>query len=459
MTELREPWAPSDATKHSKAADTPKKQQTWAKVANDALKRCQEKGGSDCEASAIKQANSVVAKMGEAYDEWFDGQDEATQNLIDGHIHGLKTALESERKLRREAERKLREPEETMLEGDFVKLTEKSVRGDGTIPVKIIAPGWGTSGYYPPDVLARDGPKVFEAGTKMFWDHPTEEEEAARPEGSLRNLAGELARDAYWDESSVLGPGLYADAHVFGAFQGAIDELAPHIGVSIRGRGKAEDGEADGRSGRIVKEIATIQSVDFVTMPGAGGQVLQLFESARDASGVKPNRRNKKMEELKKLEEANELLQDQITKGEMALDEAEKAKDDALAAVAALKEGVLLRSAKDFVSEKLAKLELPDMTRERLIEKLSKNPPVADGALDEAAYVKRVDETVQSESEYLAKVAGSGVIKGMGGTGDTRADEDGAAKLKDSFKYLFMQRDGKSAEEAERMADNAVLGR
>jgi len=293
----------------------------------------------------------------------------------------------------------------------------------------------------------------------MFWDHPTEEEEAARPEGSLRNLAGELARDAYWDESSVLGPGLYADAHVFGAFQGAIDELAPHIGVSIRGRGKAEDGEAEGRSGRIVKEIATIQSVDFVTMPGAGGQVLQLFESARDASGTTAKKRSdKKMEDLKKLQEANDDLQDQITKGEMALDEAEKAKDDALAAVAALKEGVLLRSAKDFVSEKLAKLELPDMTRERLIEKLSKNPPVADGALDEAAYVKRVDETVQSESEYLAKVAGSGVIKGMGGTGDTGADENGKEAYKESCKFKFMQ-EGFSAEEAEKMADNAVLGR
>jgi len=457
MTQLKEPWAPSDATKHSKAADTPKKQQTWAKVANDALKRCQEKGEGDCEGRAVRVANEAIRNMGEAYEEWFDGQDEATQNLIDGHIHGLKTALVKERKARKDLEDQLREPEETALEGDFVKLTEKSVRGDGTIPVKIIAPGWGTSGYYPPDVLARDGPKVFEAGTKMFWDHPTEEEEAARPEGSLRNLAGELARDAYWDESSVLGPGLYADAHVFGAFQGAIDELAPHIGVSIRGRGKAEDGEAEGRSGRVVKEIAAIQSVDFVTMPGAGGQVLQLFESARDASGVKPNRRNKKMEE-KKLQEANELLQDQIAKAEAALTEAETAKNDALAEVAKLKEGVLLRSAKDFVSEKLAKLELPDMTRERLIEGLSKNPPVVDGALDEAAYVKRVDETVQSESEYLAKVAGSGVIKGMGGTGDTGADEDGAAKLKDSFKFKFMQ-EGKSAEEAERMADNAVLGR
>jgi len=458
MTELREPWAPSDATKHSKAADTPKKQQTWAKVANDALKRCQEKGGSDCEASAIKQANSVVAKMGEAYDEWFDGQDEATQNLIDGHIHGLKTALESERKLRREAERKLREPEETMLEGDFVKLTEKSVRGDGTIPVKIIAPGWGTSGYYPPDVLARDGPKVFEAGTKMFWDHPTEEEEAARPEGSLRNLAGELARDAYWDESSVLGPGLYADAHVFGAFQGAIDELAPHIGVSIRGRGKAEDGEADGRSGRIVKEIATIQSVDFVTMPGAGGQVLQLFESARDASGVKPNRRNKKMEELRKLQEANKQLEDERLKAEMALDEAEKAKDDALAEVAKLKEGDLLREAKDYVSEMLASLELHELTKDRLIEKLSKNPPIKDGALDKDAYAKAIDEAAKDAVEYIAKVTGSGVIKGMGGAGDTGADEDGAAKLKDSFKFKFMQ-EGFSAEEAEKMADNAVLGR
>ncbi|CAJ0849873.1 hypothetical protein AMST5_00188 [freshwater sediment metagenome] len=50
------PWKASDAKKHTKKADTPKKQKQWADVADSALSR----GAS--EGSAIRQANAVVAK-------------------------------------------------------------------------------------------------------------------------------------------------------------------------------------------------------------------------------------------------------------------------------------------------------------------------------------------------------------------------------------------------------------
>lgn len=49
------PWKPSDATEHTKKADTPKKQRMWAHVANSALT------SGDSEASAIRQANAAVA--------------------------------------------------------------------------------------------------------------------------------------------------------------------------------------------------------------------------------------------------------------------------------------------------------------------------------------------------------------------------------------------------------------
>ncbi|MGJ0510154.1 MAG: hypothetical protein ACR652_24155 [Methylocystis sp.] len=50
------PWKPNDAKRHTKKADTPKKQKQWADVADSALSR----GAS--EGSAIRQANSVIAK-------------------------------------------------------------------------------------------------------------------------------------------------------------------------------------------------------------------------------------------------------------------------------------------------------------------------------------------------------------------------------------------------------------
>lgn len=450
------PWTAEDVKGWTKKADTPKKRKTGAEIANKELARCKKAGEGDCEGRAIRVAKAAIAKMGEAFGEWLDEQDDDTQGLVEDHIHGLKTALRSERKLRRDAVTQLREGKEFTVTGDFVPLIEKSVRKDGTIPIKIVAPGWGNSGYYSSEVLERDA-KAFEAGTKMFWDHPTEDEEAARPEGSLRNLAGELASDAHWDEGNVMGPGLYTDAHVFTTFQGAVDELAPHIGISLRGMGKAKDGEVGGKSGPIVQEIAAVQSVDFVTMPGAGGKVLQLFESARDAAGITTTR-SKKMEELQALKEANDQLTAELTEAKEATEKAETAKTDAVAEVAKLKEGVLLREARDFVSGKLAGLELPDVTRDRLIESLSKNPPIKDGAIDEDTYVKSIDETVKAEAEYLAKVAGSGVIKGMGGSGETGADEGGREALKESFKAKFLA-EGMSAEEADAMAESAAAGR
>src|SRR5580693_1077404 len=44
-------------------------------------------------------------------------------------------------------------------------------------PIKLISPGRGSSGYYPPDVLkkAAEG-NVFKSGTLMFWNHDTEAE-------------------------------------------------------------------------------------------------------------------------------------------------------------------------------------------------------------------------------------------------------------------------------------------
>ena len=49
------PWKPSDAKRHTKKANTPKKKRQFAHVANSVLER----GGS--EGSAIRQANAVVA--------------------------------------------------------------------------------------------------------------------------------------------------------------------------------------------------------------------------------------------------------------------------------------------------------------------------------------------------------------------------------------------------------------
>lgn len=284
--------------------------------------------------------------------------------------------------------------------GDVVPLVEAAVRTDGTAPVKIIAPGWGSSGYYSPELLERDGPAVFTSGTKMYWNHPTTSEEAERPERDLRDLAAELVTDATWQAKGPAGPGLYADAKVFGGYREAVNELAPHIGVSIRALGKARQGEAEGRTGTLIEQLVAAKSVDFVTQAGAGGQVLQLFEAAR-GRGHTPAQEDAVSE--KELTEARAAI--------TALQERAAQQD---AELARLRETALLREARDLAVAQLRMADLPDVTKGRLAEALAKNPPVTEGALDRAAFAAAIDEAVKAEAAYLAQVSQTGAIRGMG---------------------------------------------
>lgn len=167
------------------------------------------------------------------------------------------------------------------ITGDLVDLDESPTSTAGLRTVKVMDPGWGASGYYPADVIQRDGPTIFPAGTHMYFDHPTLDEAAARPERSLRDLAGVTTKPAAWNPAGAAGPGLYTEAKVVDAYRPLIDQMAPHIGVSIRALGEAAKGEAEGRKGLIVHRMVEGRSIDFVTKAGRGGQVLPLLEAAR----------------------------------------------------------------------------------------------------------------------------------------------------------------------------------
>ena len=272
----------------------------------------------------------------------------------------------------------------TEVLGDMVALTERAVSADGTALLRVITPGWGSSGYYSPQLLERDGPKVFTAGTKMFWNHQTDAEEEARPEGDLRDLAGELIEDASWNADGPEGAGLYAKAKVFAAFQPVVEELAPHIGVSIRAMGKATNGTIEGREGPVIDALTHGRSVDFVTAPGAGGKVMSLFEAARPSStGKEP-----KMELSEERKELNALKAD----------------------------GIVEAAVKD--------ASLPQVAAVRLTEALpSKVVLTDDGKVDEDAFAEVVKEAIASEVAYLTEVTGAGSIRNLGGgEGDDEGD-------------------------------------
>lgn len=298
--------------------------------------------------------------------------------------------------------------EEAELVGEIVPLVEKAVRQDGTFPIRIIAPGWGSSGYYSKQVLERDIPKVFPAGTHMHFDHPTVSESKERPERSVKTIAAVTSSLPVWQDNGPAGPGMYAEAKARSQYRADIEELAPHIGVSIVASGHRKTGIAEGRKGPVIESIHAGGSIDFVTQAGAGGQVISLFEAARSRAISEP------------ITEVDEVSDQELKEAREALAAAQKKTSDALAEAARLREGAILREARDVVATALAKVEnLPDITRDRLLEAIAKNPPIADGKLDAGTLETQVSEAVRAEVEYLAKVTGSGRITGMGGAGST----------------------------------------
>jgi len=166
----------------------------------------------------------------------------------------------------------------TKLLTETSTLVEASGSKSGRLNVQIITPGWGSSGYYTADVLEQAAAdKVYPAGTRMFLDHPTLNEDAERPGRSVKDLAAVLLEDAVWDGGALVAP-----VRTFGPYRDAVAEMAEFIGVSIRATAEVSEGEAEGRRGLIVERLVEGKSVDFVTAAGRGGRILEVLESARD---------------------------------------------------------------------------------------------------------------------------------------------------------------------------------
>ncbi len=317
----------------------------------------------------------------------------------------------------------------------------KEGRKGNLFPIKIIAPGWGSSGYYPKEVLERDK-DVFKAGLQMFWDHPTLSEEEERPERSLRDLAGVLATDAEWKEGGKQGAGLYSTMKAFEPYVSAVKELAPHIGVSIRAYGTATEGEIDGESGLIIEEITDAASVDIVTMPGAGGKVLELFESYRKTE-VKENT----MAELKELQEANKTLTKENEELTDASDTAQAELAIANEKIEAQEKEVIENEATAYVEKALADSDLPEAAQKKMVSGLVDACETIEGKLDEAKLAAAIEKAVADELAYIESIMPEGGIRGMGDI-----TEKPKGKMKESWIDFYVAR-GMTLEEATKMAE------
>ena len=247
--------------------------------------------------------------------------------------------------------------------------------------IKLIAPGKGSSAFYPSEVLRRDGPNVFKAGTHVYLNHATAAEEAARPEGDVNNLAGVLTTAAEYRENHAKGPGLYARMKVFADHAQVVEEKAPHVGMSIRAAGVAESGKKqDGLP--VLKELTRAESVDVVTRAGAGGMILT--EAARGAATNEEEVSGMDANELKLLRES----------------------------IAALTEKELRREAIAEGARILRDVALPASGKEYVIEAVMRGTlPVTDGKLDTV----KLAEAVNAEASRFAAATGQASrVTGMG---------------------------------------------
>lgn len=265
-----------------------------------------------------------------------------------------------------------------------VELRE-SARAD--YEIKLIAPGKGSSAYYPADVLKRDGPKVFGSGTHVYLNHPTQAEEASRPEGDVKNLAGVLTTSAVYHESHAKGPGLYARMKVFADHASTLEDKAAHVGMSIRASGVAESGKS--RDGvPVLKELTRAESVDVVTKAGAGGMILT--EAARTAANQ------------------SEVSEMDDTAVQKLVESAVKA------AQAPLIERAIRGDAREEATKILSGISLHESAKALVIDTVLRNIPQKNGALDVAVFTEAVNAEAKRIGAVVAAATGAGQVRGMG---------------------------------------------
>ncbi|MBU2177636.1 MAG: hypothetical protein KJ556_21295, partial [Gammaproteobacteria bacterium] len=375
----------------------------------------------------------------------------AVKRKIRAAYRSLEVADEDMPRWVKEAElrREIREAIEIPIE----EVTREGL-AKGILPVRILRPGFNESKarYYTDDAVA----SVTEVldGVQMFANHQTKTEERERPEGDIRDWVAVLETSGISQQGNAVGmakihapwfkemlAGLYE--------QGTLEKL----GVSINAVGRGVKGQIEGVKTLIVEGITGGRSVDFVTLPGAGGvaglKEAVLLTEADDSlaeSDVElvslATLKNRRPDLVKTIESdmRAEILKE--VKGQMELEEQVKeleGKVDTLTTENEDLKGKLTEAdkakavaeAQATIKEAVDKAELPDAAKERLLERF-KDSDSPDG----------LEEAIQSEKDYIAKLSESGKVRNLG---ETKVDPE---KSKQSLKESFI-RSGMTEAQAE----------
>lgn len=278
----------------------------------------------------------------------------------------------------------------------------------------------GSSGYYPASVLERDGATAFPAGTHIYLDHPTWEEDWQRPERSVKDLVGAMTEAAQYEDDPVEGKGLYAKVKFRESVREDVEFYAETAGMSIRAIGITDESPATGEL--VVTELVEGLSVDIVTHAGAGGKLVSMAENARKGTESGSEQRElfaqlteKDKQGLAKLFESITALSERFDKLEQKAAEREKQMEEASTLTAAQ------------LIEKLDATNLPAVSRKRLAEAYKAGDDFDAAIAAEVEYFKQVQESVKPEGHDTNTGTGTGTVR------------ETAAGGRDAYKNAFAQ--------------------
>lgn len=276
----------------------------------------------------------------------------------------------------------------------------------GTWRVKLIQPGWGSSGYYTPELLETYGPSTWPKGTQVYLDHPTVSEKLDRPERSIRDLGGSLVTTPVYEKGGEDGPGLYSDIKFLPHVEPIIEALFNIVGMSVRASGEGSVGEVEGKKGLIFESLMDGDSVDVVTKAGAGGKLIRLMESARNEGKEEMGIVQIEERELTGLRETATKLSVAEADRDKAQKELEEAKND-LSKMTGERDAALREADKAAAQALISPHPFNDLEQAGLLAQM---PLTEAGRLDSAKMKTMVEEAVAERDASR----GAGNPSGMG---------------------------------------------
>lgn len=309
----------------------------------------------------------------------------------------------------------VKEVETRELIQNFVPLTEAKI-DKGRATVVVIKAGFNESKdrYYPAEMLIRDF-GVFE-GAKMYADHPTAEEDEARPERSIKDWVATLTDVKVDEAGTITGVAEVIEPWLMTKLASLRERnMLGEMGISINAVGSASKATIEGTETLVIEKLVASRSVDFVTEPGAGGIVTMYETRAHDIdlvelSGLRERRpdlvkaietalRAEIKQEVRTIMESETQVHD--LEGQVATLTTER--DDARGKLEEADKAQAKAVAQKAIKEAVDKAELPDAAKDRLIKSFAE-AETADG----------IEEAITSEKEYLGALAESGKVRNLG---------------------------------------------